>query len=63
MVHHPLGRKTSIQKEQHLKNNIIVLSDKGLQSMILFLVLKLYRKEIGKAVFKIFDCYLKAVDH
>lgn len=31
--------------------------------MILFWVLKLYRKEIGKVVFKIFDCYLKAVDY
>lgn len=35
MVHHPLGRKTSIQREQHLKRleNVqdIVLSDKGLK--------------------------------
>ena len=57
MVHHSLGRKTSIQKAQHLKRleNVqdIALSDKGLQSMILFLVLKLDRKEIGKVVFKI----------
>ena len=57
MVHHSLGRKTSIQKAQPLKRleNVqdIALSDKGLQSMILFLVLKLYRKEIGKVVFKI----------
>ena len=53
MVHHSLGRKTSIQKARLENVQDIVLSDKGLQSMILFLVLKLYRKEIVKVVFKI----------